>query len=326
MMNYQEYRKFKESIKDQSSLLRLDCMNPFKAMNFMKKVNSTTSPIPESDVLDLWADKMRVQSLRSVALASHGVRESLKALFKYFALQKKELWLPDDTYPFYWDAALNSNLRPHGFSTSNAMNLTTLDQASANSVVVITNPVSPLGRRLNNKEINQIKDWLAGSPDRQIVIDTVYDYTSHFDALTLELFETGQCFIAHSLSKAWLERGIFGVLLTPKKERDTCANLLESPNSEACSSAFNAMEQCPDLPIQQQTAFSREWQRLLPKIQTLAPDFTSPVSGYFSVAKINHEVALNDFNTLVIPASVFGSRDSELSVITCLYDIAKNDH
>lgn len=320
-MNYQEFRAYRDKVTAQQSLLRLDCMNPFKAMNFLKSEFPNSTTRSSDDVLNLWTETMGMEEHRGIAIPSGGVRESLKGLFNIFAANGKELWLPEDVYPFYWETAQNAGLKPRSFSTLPTPDLTALDQASTDSVIVITNPISPLGRTLSKDEVTKIKEWLNGSKDRQVILDTVYSYTRGFDASTLELFEAGQCFVAHSLSKAWLERGVFGVLLAPEKYKEVCNDILVAPPESACSSAFAALEKQNDLSDVQQSAFSKEWDKLTREIQKIAPYFNAPETGYFATIEANHNDVLEDHSALVIPATVFGSRNPNISIVSCLYDI-----
>ena len=321
-MNYQEFRTFREQVTSQQSLLRLDCMNPFKAMNFLKKKSINLSECSGIKTLDVWAKTMNVEEYKNAAIISGGVRESLKGLFKIFAANNKELWLPQDVYPFYWDTAHNAGLKPRSFSTLPTPDIRALNEASRDSVILITSPISPLGRTLGKEETAEFKQWLQVSKDRQIILDTVYSYARGFDKHTIALLETGQCFIAHSLSKAWLERGVFGVLLAPQKDRDICRNTLIPPSAEACSSAFMALEKQNDLSDVQQEAFSHEWNQLTPAIREFAPNFEAPKTGYFAAIEVNHKEVLKRNNALVIPGTVFGSDNNNISIISCLYNIS----
>ncbi len=320
-MNFQEFKAFRDQVTEQRSLLRLDCMNPFKAMSFLKVEFENARRYSCDDALDLWAETMDVEEYRSAAIASGGVRESLKGLFHIFAAHGKELWLPEDVYPFYWDAAQNEGLSPRSFPTLPIPDFAVLNQASAESVVVITSPVSPLGRTLNEDETSQIKHWLSESSGRQVILDTVYSYTRGFDKNTMELFETGQCFVSHSLSKAWLERGVFGALLAPERDQQTCRTVLVSPSIEDCSSAFTALERSI-LPDKQQHAFSQEWGRLTPIIREFAPKHQIPNTGYFAAINARHDDVLEKYDALVIPATVFGSSSHDISIVSCLHDIS----
>ena len=322
-MNFQEFSAFKEEIAAERDLARFDCMNPFKAMQFLKTEFTPHAARSSDDVLDIWADTMGMQNERGIALASGGVRQSLTALFNIYSAQNTEVWLPEDVYPFYWDTALSAGLTPRSFPTLPSPDFLALNQAADQSVMLITNPISPLGRHLNAQETAEIKTWLSGAKDRRVILDTVYTYTRGFDAHSLDLYSTGQCIIAHSLSKAWLERGVFGVLLAPEQDRAACKARLNAPDAAACASAHSALAQQVTLADKQQAAFTREWARLTPAIKRIDPNFTAPNTGYFTAINADYRDALDQHNSLIIPASVFGSRRKDVSIVSCLYDIAR---
>ena len=139
--------------------------------------------------------------------------------------------------------------------------------------------------------------------------------------LTHELYETGQCFIAHSLSKAWLERGVFGVVVSPELDYEKVKSVIGEPALEASTSAYAAMLNQPDLADIQQLQFKAEWERLTPDIRKFVPDFTPPENGYFKVIPVNAEQVLKDHGALIVPGSVFGSKNPNVSVVTCLFDM-----
>jgi aspartate/methionine/tyrosine aminotransferase len=262
---------------------------------------------------------MALRDRQDRALATPGVRQTLTALFGQLRDKGHEFWLPQDVYPFYWQVAEAAHITAQSFPTLPRPDFRPLAKAGPRAVALLTNPVSPLGRLMDAREIGALKNWLAESKDRRLVLDTVYAYTRGFDAGTRALLDTDQCYVAHSLSKAWLERGVFGVLVPPAADAAGCRAILHAPPPGACASAFAALARQPDLPLVQQRAFSAAWKRLAPAIRAFAPDFTPPQSGYFAVVKADWEKVLKDHGTLVIPASVFGSKKPGLSVLSCLH-------
>lgn len=322
-MNRDEFVIFRDRIVTQRPLLRLDCMDPFSSMNYLKRHFKSAADYSAENVLDIWAMRMNMLPFRNLALASSGVRESLKSLFGLFSAQGREIWLPKDVYPFYWQAAQAADIQIQSFSTLPSPDMTVLDTASSRAVILITNPVSPLGRLMNKKETGVLKDWLDVSSQRRVVIDAVYRYARGFDNHTIDLFKTGQCVIAHSLSKAWLERGIFGVVMMPEADLPDYRVVLKSPSQQKCNSAFLALHHQADLPYEQQHDFLNEWGRLSPVIQTFAPDFRAPLTGYFSTVSVPYEKILGEYDTLAIPGSVFGSGNPDISVISCLHAMGR---
>lgn len=319
-MNFIEWQAHRDKILEKHSPLRLDCLNPFISMNFLKESFSGAANVSSDQVLDLWAERMNAQDLRGQTIATPGVRESLKALFGHFAETGKQMVLAEDIYPFYWQEATKAGLEPLSFKTLPSPDFEPLKDTSDNTALLITSPLSPLGRDLNEGEVAALKSWLDESIERTLILDTVYNYRRGFDASTRALYDHGQTVIAHSLSKAWLERGIFGALTLPERNQ-TPLEIFPEPSQASCNSAFSALEHQELLADIQQRAFEKEWARLTPAIQKFAPDFTPPQNGYMAVVPANAVQVLNAHNTMIVPASVFGSSNDNLSVMTCLHDL-----
>lgn len=174
---------------------------------------------------------------------------------------------------------------------------------------------------LDKEETRSLKEWLADSDDRRVILDEVYNYACKFDPYTHELLETEKTIVVHSLSKAWLERGVFGVVIAPQENVDDYREILRSPPQEQCNFAFVALKNQPNMPYEQQRDFSREWNRLSPVIRAFAPNFQAPKTGYFSTIPVQYKKVLEEFNALVIPATVFGSEKVDVSIVSCLHDI-----
>lgn len=319
MMNRNEFVAFRNEITEQRDLLRLDCMNPFSAMRYTKN-DIAPETVTQAQAVEMWAERMGMQAYQAQAIANPGVRDSLKSLFNLYAAQKRELWLPQDVYPVYWDTAREAGATIRSFPTLPQPDLSPLTQAADTALALITSPVSPLGAPLSDAQTAQFIDWLAASQGRRLILDAVYAYTCGFDRNAHALLETGQCLLAHSLSKAWLERGVFGVLTVPEQDKDDCLAVVRAPLSSSCDAAYTALKHQPDMPLVQQREFDREWERLAPSIRAFAPDFKPPVTGYFAAVSVPYERAL-DHGALVIPASVFGATRSDVSVVSCLFDI-----
>mgnify|MGYP001176248475 CR=1 FL=1 len=316
--------RYNDGSTSRRTVLRLDEQNPFTTMNFLKReftIATAQNRSPE-EVLELWSQVMEVPHLLETAQVSKGVRDSLHGIYTTLEDTDKELWLPEDVYRFYWDAAGEHGLSPKAFVTLPQPDIQKLDEASDNSIALFTNPLRPLGRVFNREEVNGLKNWLAQSEKRQLILDTVYSYQRSFDGTTQELMDTGQCYIVHSLSKAWLERGNYGILIPPANTHSDInwRSVLSSPSTESCTSAYTALEQETDLPYIQQEIFSHTWEKLTPRIQDFAPDFTPPTSGYFAAVQANAEEVLKQHNTHIIPASTFGSQNQDMSILSCLHD------
>jgi len=319
----------------QPSVKRLDCMNLSKAMSHLLDSipkPSTAFQWTTNDVIELWAKNMGIASnqdvenyKKNIACAS-GVREILNGIFKLIAKQGKDLWLPDDVYPIYWKLAKEAGIKINAFFTIPNLDLKFLNNTSKKSIVLLPNPITPLGRHLNDYEVEELKTWVTSSKERRLIIDAVYTFENQFDNKTLELWKTEQALIAHSLSKSWLSSGVLGIALIPSDIVTSLKNVLEPLTEEAVDKAAQIMTSLPELPNTLKEVFINEWQRLTPHIQQISSGFKPPEIGYFSTINQATEATFEKHNTLTIPASVFGSKDTELSVISCLYEIKQNNN
>lgn len=319
-MNRQEFTRFQDEMDQRLDVRRLDELNPFAAMAGLKRRFNTASfaDATGNDALDLWAQTMDVAKHRAQAVTTAGVRAALGSLFSLFAKEARPLFLPEDIYPFYAQAAIENNLSPRTFPTLPQPDFAALKDAAPGSVALLSNPLTPLGRALSECETASLVDWLRQSKDRRLVLDTVYAYRGGFDGATRTLLETDQCFIAHSLSKAWLERGVFGVVIAPENDREKLRGHVEPASKQASAAAFSALRHQADLPRLQQSIFRQKWDKLAPVIRQFDPDFKAPDSGYLALVNAPYEKVLADHNTLLVPASVFGSHKQNLSVASCL--------
>ena len=84
------------------------------------------------------------------------------------------------------------------------------------------------------------------------------------------------------------------------------------------------LEGRPDLPRMQQEAFDREWRRLAPCLRSTSPDWQRPATGYFSVVSAPFMRLLEEHGILSVPATAFGSRRNDLSIVTCLHALVAN--
>jgi aspartate/methionine/tyrosine aminotransferase len=318
-MNFSEYKAYRDELLLTQSPQRLDCLNPFVAMAFTHDTAVDVSPASSDAAIASWCEAMGMEDDRRDVIAVEGVRAALASLFRDLGRKQIDLWLPQDVYPYYWETAKQSVAAPqiHSFHTLPYIDLEALDTASANATVLITNPVSPLGRYLSSDEVRDLKVWLAACPQRRLVLDTVYAYREGFDQSTLSLLDTGQVFVLHSLSKAWLQRGVWGAVVPPRKDPGQWKTVFEAPSDTSSGIAIDALARLRDLPDRQQALFDAEWNRLMPDLMRISGgSFRRPKSGYLGLIEVNAADALVQSNALVVPASVFG-----LSVVSCLYAI-----
>ena len=329
IVTYPDYFAYRDMVLETSSPLRLDENDPFSTMDYMRRAfvaasaeisqNNYVPELSAQAAKDLWAITTGMQAARDNVIATSGVRASLQSLFAHYAQAGTQVWLPQDVYAFYWDQAELHGLQPRSFTTLPKPDFTPLQDAAAADVALISNPVSPLGRYLNEAEVEQLGAWLAGSDQRRLVIEGVYGYQPELHVSTRTLYKNGQVLVAHSLSKAWLERGVYGVLLAPEADKAVLEQFMQKPSPAASLAALTALQRAQDLPDAQQRAFQHKWEQLRPALQAIDPAFQPPESGYLAAINGNHADILARHSALVLPARLFGSRNPDLSVASCLY-------
>jgi hypothetical protein len=302
-MQYQEYRLLRDRIVAKSSPLRMDCMNPTKALAHLAP-RATGGSATVDEALAAWRKRFApgVNSGRTVATT--GVRSALRGVFAYLSAAEYELWLPEDVYPEYWKHAVESGLLGRAVVTLPQLDLTFLPRTAARGALLLPHPLAPLGRRLADDETDRILDWLSRSPERRVILDAVYLFDNRLDEAAQRLLLSEQAFIVHSIAKAWLLPDTFGVVL--------------SPDASPAHAVF-AFESCPDLPLELAATFRRQWAACAERIRAASTDWQPPETGYFSVIQMPFDALLEQHGILGAPASVFGSRRDDVSVISCLY-------
>lgn len=322
-MSFAAYKAWSSKVLDEHQPRRLDCLNPFVAMSFTARPGPAEAASVDK-ALDTWSEVMMEELYRERMIATDGVRASLQVIFQAMGSSDHELWLPSDVYPFYLETADHWIARDRiGFyDTLPEPDFSPISDAGPRSVMVITNPVSPLGRYLDETEVARLRAWLAASPERVLVIDAVYAYRWGFSESSRALYATDQVFLLHSLSKAWLQRGLFGIVLPAERGLRDLDIAFMPPPAQAAGAALHALTEAVDHPYRQQMLFHREWVRRVPELESLGgPRTVFPRSGYLGLVEINFEEALERHNTLVVPASVFGSKRQDLSIVSCLYEM-----
>jgi histidinol-phosphate/aromatic aminotransferase/cobyric acid decarboxylase-like protein len=317
-MQYREFRALRDRIIAESNPLRMDCMNLSKAV-----ARLTPPPAARSAAVDeaseAWRRCFAPKAAPSQIAVTTGVRPALWVLFAQLAATEYELWLPEDVYPEYWRSAAEANLCARSFVTLPQVNCAPLAEAGRRAAVLLPHPITPLGRHLTPDELAFFRDWLGQNAARRVILDTAYLFDNRLDPATQELLDSDQAFILHSLAKAWLSPGKLGVILSPPAHASAIRIQTDDLSSEELGDAVFALNHCSRLPHDLAETFERQWAALAERIQVASPAWRPPVTGYFSVIPVSFEKLLRQYQILAVPASVFGSRRDDLSVLTCLY-------
>lgn len=317
-MNFSEFKTWRDMRLTETSPVRLDCLNPFIAMRWTASELEPATGLMATESL---GGSLGFAERKKDLVDVPGVRSALEDIFDHYGKRGWSLWLPEDVYPFYWEAA-----RPHfkainSFPTLPQPDLSGLTSALGPSLAVVTAPWSPLGRHANPNEVEALRSWLLAAPDRLLVLDTVYSYRTVLHPSLWALWETGRVIVLSSLSKTHLQRGMFGIAALPSGLTDQPAFRGAAP--ERHDVACSAIQADPHHGVRQQEFFDREWLRLSPVIEKITGHpFVAPENGYMACIKANCQRALEEHNVMVVPGSVFGSSDPNLSIVTCLYEMS----
>jgi hypothetical protein len=255
------------------------------------------------------------------ALISGGVRDSLTQLFCHYAARGATAWLPADNYPVYWELARAAGLAPRAFPTLPTPIWPTLPPATGEEILLVTNPLKPLGRWLEPPEIAALKAWLAASQRRRLLLDAVYTFDVAFHRSTLELIATGQTILLHSLTKGWLQPRLFGVALIPESDFEALAPVFRAnvPSQGNLARASAMLTEYAGLPkrvgghliIAWPPLFQAAWARDLSPTPCETVSYLFPVFG-------EYQELLARRNILGLPATVFGSPHEDLTILSSL--------
>lgn len=324
-MDFEEFKKMSNSILEECfNLNRMDCLNPFKAMDFLIKDINFDKKIEElskENLLELWKEK---NGLNYDFVITKGVRNSISILSKYF--NNKHFIIPYDVYPKY--VFLTEEIKSKEYYNLNDNGLTKIDgNHHKNSVLLLECPITPEGRLLNTNEINFLLNFLKEKTN-VIIIDTVYAYETKivFDLLK-PLIETEQCYVLHSMSKTYLSPEVLGINYFPKKDYTLYyyINLNNDYlNTEKYISDLNRayliLKEKPDLPLTQEKMFKEQFVINNENISNKIISNENSM-GYFRKVKTTFiEEIKNDI--MIVPNSIFNTKNPQVNgndVITCLY-------
>jgi hypothetical protein len=319
-MNYAQFRTFRDEILARGDFLRLDCMNPARALSALTPPTGD-EPATAEMALSAWRSLFAPDVDARWTAAGTGVRSLLRVVFAHLAESGRDLWLPADVYPEYGNLAAEAGLRCHSLITLPELDLAPLSAAGPRSALLLPQPLAPLGRSLTADEGSFLHAWLGEAPERRLVLDTVYHFVSSLDPLARSLCDGGQTYLLHSIAKGWLLPDTLGVLLLPPREAPL-KERTSAPDPVAAGRAIHALRSRPQMPVEVEATFRRQWAALAGRIRAAVPGWQPPATGYFSVVPVPFTELLQRHQALAVPASVFGSARADLSILSCLYSPA----
>ncbi|HEY1191010.1 MAG TPA: aminotransferase class I/II-fold pyridoxal phosphate-dependent enzyme, partial [Gemmata sp.] len=288
------------ALAQQPELLRLDCLNPVKAIAHDFDCSFPPEVTPER----AWRQYLGLSFGHSFGTA--GVRD---ALFKLFSgpLHERTVSLPADVYPVYQMIARKAGVRVETYPT-----LPTFQLANAlrTDTVLLTAPLTPHGADLDPADVDVLLRWLRADANRLVVIDRVYDYAN---APGLQpLLDTNQAIVCYSLSKTHLSPLVSGFVIAPERF------VLPSLDPPETAPAAVLLTRYRHFPRTQRSVFRARWHALAGQIRAFDATWNPPETGYLSVVRANHAELLRR-GVLAVPGAVYGTDDA-LSVISCLHE------
>lgn len=195
-------------------------------------------------------------------------------------------------------------------------------------VLLLPSPLSPSGRGFTARELRALHSWLTVGEERLLVLDSVYSFDQSkgdpdTERLWQALYATDRVVQMYSISKTWLAPLTFGVARAPQRLAGPIQELSSAVSPELLATAALRMQAQPDLPIQLQQRFQSQWSLLSTLLQP-GTSWTPPATGYFSVYPLSYKRLLEK-GLLAVPPSLFGSDRTDVSIISCLHDIAPMD-
>lgn len=300
-MDFEEYKMVQaEILGSRSDLVRADCLNPFKAMDFLipdLQGNMVANSV--SDVFELWKYNNSGFGPLNVAF-SNGVRDSLSILVGIFAGHR---WMvPSDVYPKY--ISITDRVVEREFYELNKDNPFGVCK-DFEGILLTECPITPTGRVISKDEVDFLCEFVE-KDGNYVVIDTVYAYDFFTVSNRLwKLMKTNKVFVLHSLSKTYLCPEVLGINMVPQNFNRFFESV--TINQEGLNRVIEILTKYPRLPIDQEVIFRKSWSGFA----------DTESQGYFRVFDKSFEQYLSE-GTLVVPYSVFGgARDK--SVMTTLY-------
>ena len=312
-MNFQAYKAVARGILASEAgarLMRLDCMNPVKALAAMRPtLRASPTRASVRDLEAAWRARWGLTAAEGSVRVSTGVRLLLARLFASFARDGRRLLAPEDVYPVYLELAGQAGVPLSTFPTVPQPSLPTSEVGRGREVLLLPEPMVPLGRGLSESDITQIRSWLDDDRERLLVLDCVYTFGERFTKAAETFLAAGQTVLLHSLAKGFLAPDVAGFAIGPAT---VLGEVIRDIGDDSLATAVQLLQEAPDLPQRLATEFSRRWAGLNRTI-----DLPAPATGYFSVVPVAFDELLTR-GQLAVPGSVFGSRANDWSAVTCL--------
>lgn len=276
------------------------------------------------DIVRLWcaARALPVPRMRN-ALACEGVRHALGLIFSLLARRGRAIAIPSDVYPVYWKLATRAGIRAMAFETFPQFEIEpTLAEATKADVhtVLLPYPLKLHGRSWTEEEVSIAQTWLAGQPERRLILDAVYTMGAAADRLLIRLLECGQVLLLDSLSKGWLHEQVFGVAVVPDADVDLYSEAFRSlqPENDKLLLAHALLTTSAETPDRVACELEARRTSLMARLSKLRLRTLAVSRGYLIPIEVRAEDILAQQSLMTIPVSVFGSSLKGWSIASVL--------
>lgn len=308
-MNYQEFLKFKKEVLKDESILNISENNLYNFFS-LDIIDSNSGHINgkvhRCHLVEDWLsfNKMPYPLKKHIGVSS-GVRNSLSLLLSHF--KNKKYLIPKDVYPFYQEELNKQNITYYEYTTLsvNELYLDILSEKHKScNMLLITDPLKPLGKDVTEKEYENIKKWLLQDKNNILIIDCAYLINNQVNPFLMNLYEeTQQVIMLFSLSKSWCIPNHLGFALLPEamQELQQIFKNLER-NEQKLRTSYMALNKYKNFPSMLEMVLEEKQHKLE---ELLGVKFMNSFSGgYLFYCDISFEEMLNN-KLLTIPVSVY---------------------
>lgn len=310
-MNFEEFLNFKKEILNcNKDILNLADNNLYEYLPSKIQYDGSghiNNIVYRCHLVEDWLRYYNLDNaLKKYIGVSTGVRNSLELLINVF--RTKKFVIPSDVYPFYQKAMKSNAINFVEYKTLGVKELFEDLKIIKADVLLITDPLKPLGRDITLSEYDKVKEWLEIDSSRLLIVDGVYTLNNRLNSFLLKLYEeSNQVILMYSLSKAWCLPNHFGVTILPKNSfgleiREKFKELPKDQNKLNLS--YMALNKYIDYPEKLKIVFNKNLAEVISLLDIEINNSKDNIGYMFYIEK-DYKDLLKE-NILVIPATVFG--------------------
>lgn len=231
---------------------------------------------------------------------SSGIRDSLSILSEFY--KNKKYIIPSDVYPVYKEIIGKTNKDIGYYSTLETF---VIDYFLDGDILLITDPLKPMGRDLVDEEYEKLKEWLRVDKNRLIIVDGAY-VVDKIPQRMLDLYETNQVILLFSLSKSWLIPNHFGISIIPNnKDKDSIKEIFKKleKNEKNLNLVYQALNIYTGFPLIIKDKIEIKTKEVEKKLNIKLKKDNSYSYLYYNENSWDFWLSKN---ILTIPSSVFG--------------------